>query len=90
MTILIPCPKCHGEGTLLVTVHEFGKPVTNEVRLTCVWCDGAGQITKAKRAEIEAQDAAWCHCDKPEHGGDHYTNPDIYCCRNCGGVLQTG
>lgn len=86
----IECPKCHGTGSLKVTVHEAGKPAV-WVPLNCVYCDGRGRIDQPKLDEIKRGDAVWCRCGNPSGQFIHYRlNTDIYDCRDCGGLLQTG
>lgn len=83
------CPKCR-EGKLTITYSENCGPEM-QMELTCPSCKGVGYITASKAERIAADDALWCRCGNPSGQVNHiWSGTDIYLCRDCGGVVQTG
>jgi hypothetical protein len=87
------CPHCeNGKTEISVTVYGKGPLSSSKSTITCVTCNGSGEITEAQAAKIKAMDDIWCKCKEPGDpvyyelaGGSHG-----YDCATCGGLLQTG
>ena len=93
------CPKCNnGKQTVEVTeIKPEGRSVT-KVEITCITCNGSGQIEKRKlKAQERAFNAFWCRCGNPSEEIDFFDDGQHpgcekhhYRCRDCGKVTQVG
>jgi Fe2+ or Zn2+ uptake regulation protein len=85
------------DGKVTITVHEGDKPVRS-MELTCVICDGAGKITKAKARAVKAEQAMWCQCGNPGVVTSYHPDGERgaachkhhWTCDDCGKVVQVG
>lgn len=50
------CPSCDGAKTVMALVNYGGKKGCVAERITCITCDGAGEITEDKQREMEERD----------------------------------
>ena len=94
------CPKCNN-GKMSITSIDCAKKTKEVVELDCIHCDGAGEISDEKLAQIKAEDKWYdenmCQCDEPTFG--HYPqdgecNCGMYKhhvhCGTCGRISQIG
>ena len=89
------CPRCKGSGKMDLTVHEGGSATA--IKITCVTCDGAGEIDSFKYNLYRQEVEMWCRCGNPSGEVDFYEDgqdPKIGMhhikCRDCGKVIQVG
>lgn len=89
------CPRCKGSGKMPLQVHEGGS--VRNMELTCIDCDGSGEITKAQHEQNQRAMAMWCRCGNPTGQSRFYEDgeaPDVHKhhvkCGDCGKVLQVG
>jgi len=89
------CPQCKGTGELSVEFVMKGKHSAFPV--TCITCDGSGQVTKAQEKEYRNALAMWCECGNPSEGTSYVPdNASSVCvkhhwvCGDCGRVVQVG
>ena len=91
------CGPCDGTGDMKLNVSEHGSTVVKVSSITCVYCDGAGEVSLAQHKQMQAEERMWCKCDEPSEDADFYDDgehPELhkhhYRCKNCKGVLQIG
>jgi len=89
------CPRCKGSGKMDLNVSEGG--TMKAVKITCVTCDGAGEIDQFKYKLYRQEIEMWCRCGNPSGDVDFYDDgehPDVqthhYRCKDCGRVVQVG
>lgn len=89
------CPTCEGKGKQTITARmltEKGWHDEPPVDITCITCNGNGEITQEQADELQAMKDAWCSCGNPS--GDvvpyDYGTCHGYDCRDCGKIIQTG
>ena len=89
------CPRCKGKGKMDLAVHEGG--VAEVVEITCITCDGDGEIGKFQHKLYQQEVEMWCNCGNPSNDGvfvDDGEDPVIgkhhWNCKDCGKVLQVG
>jgi len=95
------CPTCKGTGEQSVTAQIMQPDGTFKeeppVQITCVFCDGKGEVTKDKLKFIEHYNSIWCKCGNPSGETDFYNDNEHdeikkhhWRCQDCGKVVQIG
>ena len=96
---MVECKDCKGTGKVNITVNwiggeDDGKSDSSDI--TCVDCNGKGELTEAEAKAIKDHEDDWCDCDE-EYDVDFFEDgehPDChkhhYRCQNCGGIYQIG
>ena len=89
------CPRCKGRGKMDLNVHE-GDTV-QVVKITCVTCDGDGEINQVQYMIYRQEIEMWCRCGNPSGDVDYYEDgqrQDVQMhhirCKDCGKVVQVG
>jgi len=99
MDLLKCCPCCNGLKTMTVKASNLidGKFVElPPIEMTCIMCNGTGEVTTRRLAEHDAAIAMWCKCEG-DNGVDFYKDyehPEVskhhYRCKKCKKVVQVG
>jgi hypothetical protein len=90
------CPTCDGSGQMKFSLFENSKAPVPRV-MTCIDCNGRGQITEEKLAHLQYIKTIWCSCD-PHPDLNITFHPDgnevcakhCYTCNKCGKIVQIG
>lgn len=87
---LFTCPTCKGRKTTNLTLN--GEPFT----MPCHGCDGAGEVSLQKKAELDGWQAIWCRCEGPKNTEffDDGAHPELsknhWRCKDCEKVTELG
>ncbi len=93
-----PCTACNGTGKQDVVAQEIkvvdGKTVMvpqPAVHMDCFVCQGTGNVSPEREAQLKKMDEAWCKCEKSS-GSSYYQHGHSHgwVCNDCGKITQVG
>ncbi len=94
----VKCPQCtNGKQLLHVSEYKDRRMVEKpHVAITCVFCNGTGELTPEAFADLQAEKEMWCECPTPGDSifyddGEHpVIKKHHYRCSICHKVTQIG
>jgi hypothetical protein len=84
------CTCDNGKITVTVMLYtDKGLIPQKPIIMSCIWCEGTGNLTEIQIETKNHYDNAWCNCNNPSKQSDYYKHEHSYgyTCSNCGKIL---